>query len=170
MSCDPPATPLTPRRMSTSPRTPQIFRRSPEQSLSPQISGPSSLSRQSYGVYLSDAHNVIRHTHQDCASWSHRYDGSDLCQVYKAPIRELVKEKISVEIGRDPLEETFDCVDTNLGPGSVGGESSGYLSGSWDEGESQGGKRRTWAKTKEERARLDRESQWLPKITGGRVI
>jgi len=138
VSCDPPATPLTPRRMSTSPRTPQIFRRSPEQSLSPQISGPSSLSSQSYGVYLSDAHNVIRHTHHDCASWSHRYDGSDLYQVYKPPIKEQVKEKISVEIARDILEDTFDYVDPNLGPGSLGGESSGYLSGSWDEGESTG--------------------------------
>ena len=138
VSCDPPATPLTPRRMSTSPRTPQVFRRSPEQSLSHSMSGPSSLSSQSYGVYLSDAHNVIRHTHHDCIRWSHRYDGSDLCQVYKPPIREQVKEKMSVEIGRDPLEDSFECVDSSLGPGSLGAESSGYLSGSWEEGEGVG--------------------------------
>eukprot|EP00092_Neocalanus_flemingeri_P054502 GFUD01064198.1.p1 GENE.GFUD01064198.1~~GFUD01064198.1.p1 ORF type:complete len:887 (+),score=170.61 GFUD01064198.1:94-2754(+) len=143
VSCDPPATPLTPRRMSTSPRTtsprtPQVFRRSPEHSLSPPGSlGPTSMSSQSYGVYLADAHNVIRYTHHDCLHWSHKYDGSDLCQVYKAP-REQVKEKISIEIGRDPLEDSFECVDASLGPGSLGGESSGYLSGSWEEGESLG--------------------------------
>ena len=58
--------------------------------------------------------------------------------MYKPPIKEQVKEKISVEIARDILEDTFDYVDPNLGPGSLGGESSGYLSGSWDEGESTG--------------------------------
>jgi len=135
VSCDPPATPLTPRRMSTSPRTPQVFRRSPEQSLSP--CGPSPLSSQSYGVYLADAHNVIRHTHHDCLRWSHKYDGTDLCTVIRAP-REQVKEKISVEIGRDPLEDSFECGDASNGPGSLGGMSSGYLSGEWDESESMG--------------------------------
>ena len=49
-----------------------------------------------------------------------------------------MKEKKSIEIGRDPLEDTFDCVDASLGPGSLGAESSGYLSGSWDEGEGSG--------------------------------
>lgn len=137
VSCDPPATPVTPRRMSTSPRTPQVFRRSPEQSLSPNMSGPSSLSSQSYGVYLSDAHNVIRQTHHDCGRWKHRYDGSDLCQVYKPQVKEQVKEKISIEISRDPLEDSFECMDTSLGPGSLGGESSGYLSGSWEDGETK---------------------------------
>ena len=34
----------------------------------------------------------------------------------------------------------------------------------------QGGKRRIWARQEEERARLDRESQWLSKITGDRRI
>ena len=39
-----------------------------------------------------------------------------------------------------------------------------------DEGGGQGGKRRQWAHMEEERGRLDRESQWLAKITGGRVV
>ena len=39
-----------------------------------------------------------------------------------------------------------------------------------DEGGGQGGKRRQWAQMEEERGRLDRESQWLLKITGGRLI
>ena len=39
-----------------------------------------------------------------------------------------------------------------------------------DEGGGQGGKRRQWAQMEEERGRLDRESQWLVKITGGRMI
>ena len=39
-----------------------------------------------------------------------------------------------------------------------------------DEGGGQGGRRRQWALMEEERGRLDRESQWLAKISGGRVI
>ena len=39
-----------------------------------------------------------------------------------------------------------------------------------DEGGGQGGKRRQWAQMEEERGRLDRESQWLVKITGGRKV
>ena len=39
-----------------------------------------------------------------------------------------------------------------------------------DEGEGQGGKRRQWSRMEEEHARLDRESQWLAKITGGRIV
>ena len=39
-----------------------------------------------------------------------------------------------------------------------------------DEGGGQGGGRRQWALMEEEIGRLDRESQWLAKITGGRVI
>ena len=34
----------------------------------------------------------------------------------------------------------------------------------------QGGKRRLWARQEEERARVDRESQWLSRITGDRLI
>ena len=34
----------------------------------------------------------------------------------------------------------------------------------------QGGKRRLWARQEEERARLDRESQWLSKVTGNRRV
>ena len=49
-----------------------------------------------------------------------------------------MKEKISVEIGRDPLEDSFECGDASNGPGSLGGMSSGYLSGEWDESESMG--------------------------------
>ena len=39
-----------------------------------------------------------------------------------------------------------------------------------DEGGGQGRKRRQWALMEEERGRLDRESQWLAKLTGGRII
>ena len=39
-----------------------------------------------------------------------------------------------------------------------------------DEGGGQGGKKRQWAQMEEERGRLDIESQWLVKITGGRMI
>ena len=39
-----------------------------------------------------------------------------------------------------------------------------------DEGEGQGGKRRQWARIEEERGRLDRESQWLARVTGGRTV
>ena len=38
-----------------------------------------------------------------------------------------------------------------------------------EEGGGQGGKRRLWARQEEERARVDSESQWLAKITGGRL-
>ena len=34
------------------------------------------------------------------------------------------------------------------------------------EGQGQAGKRRQWARREEERARLDREAQWLEKVTG----
>ena len=39
-----------------------------------------------------------------------------------------------------------------------------------EEGSGQGGKRRQWARLEEERAKLDRESQWMCKITGGRRV
>ena len=34
------------------------------------------------------------------------------------------------------------------------------------EGQGQAGKRRQWARREEERARLDREAQWLERVTG----
>ena len=34
------------------------------------------------------------------------------------------------------------------------------------EGQGQAGKRRQWARVEEERARLEREAQWLVKVTG----
>ena len=34
------------------------------------------------------------------------------------------------------------------------------------EGQGQAGKRRQWAGVEEERARLEREAQWLVKVTG----
>ena len=36
------------------------------------------------------------------------------------------------------MEDSFEYVDASLGPGSLGAESSGYLSGSWEESESLG--------------------------------
>ena len=39
-----------------------------------------------------------------------------------------------------------------------------------EEGSGQGGKRRQWARMEEERAKLDRESQWMSRITGGRRV
>ena len=39
-----------------------------------------------------------------------------------------------------------------------------------EEGGGQGGKRRLWARQEEERARLDRESQWLSKVTNDRRV
>ena len=41
-----------------------------------------------------------------------------------------VTPKISVELGQDPLEDSADCGGS--GPGSLGADTSGYLSGGWD--------------------------------------
>ena len=42
-----------------------------------------------------------------------------------------VTPKISVELGQDPLEDTaVECGGS--GPGSLGADTSGYLSGGWD--------------------------------------
>ena len=62
VSCDPPATPLTPRR------NPFSFSPSP-------VSVPSSQS-QSYAAYLADAQSVIRQTYSECRYWTNSYDGS----------------------------------------------------------------------------------------------
>ena len=41
-----------------------------------------------------------------------------------------VTPKISVELGHDPLEDSAECGGS--GPGSLGADTSGYLSGGWD--------------------------------------
>ena len=41
-----------------------------------------------------------------------------------------VTPKISVELGQDPLEDALECGGS--GPGSLGADTSGYLSGGWD--------------------------------------
>ena len=62
VSCDPPATPLTPRRK------PFSFSASP-------VSAPSSQS-QTYAAYLADAQSVIRQTYSECRHWTNSYDGT----------------------------------------------------------------------------------------------
>ena len=125
VSCDPPATPLTPRR------TPFFSPSSPSQQ---------SQTSQSYSSYLSDAHNVIRHTHLECSFWHNSYDGQQQQlsgynnqnfnppSLNKSPKdKSKLAPKISIELGQDVLlEESGDS-----GPGSLG-DTSGYLSGGWD--------------------------------------
>ena len=49
----------------------------------------------------------------------------------KSPSNQMkVTPKISVELGHDPLEDSADCGGS--GPGSLGADTSGYLSGGWD--------------------------------------
>ena len=135
VSCDPPATPLTPRR------TP--FFQSPS-------SGPTSLPNsshvqvsrsfqsflevtkyncmvvniflkhvqfqsQAYAVYLADAQNVIRQTHLDCSLWTNSYDGLTVSNnnqnqsVHRSPTNQIkVTPKISIELGQDPLEDNIE--------------------------------------------------------------
>ena len=98
------------------------------------------LQSQSYAVYLSDAQNVIRQTHQECSQWTNIYDGisgpsanqnNSLSLVRKSPSNQMkITPKISVELGQDPLEDALECGGS--GPGSLGADTSGYLSGGWD--------------------------------------
>jgi len=125
VSCDPPATPVTPRR------TP-FFNTSGSTSL--PVS--SHLQSQSYAVYLSDAQHVIRQTHRDCQLWRNNYDGivssnqNNNQNFNKSPVNQVkLTPKISIELGHDPLE---DSEVTGSGPGSLGADTSGYLSGGWE--------------------------------------
>ena len=102
VSCDPPATPLTPRR------TP--FFSSAGQSQQSQSS-------QSYSSYLSDAQHVIRHTHLECSYWSNSYHGlnnqnniiTSTSLAHKSPKdKSKITPKISIELGHDPLEDSND--------------------------------------------------------------
>jgi hypothetical protein len=68
VSCDPPATPLTPRRRPT---TPAPARRSP-------LHSPAVSSSQAYPAYLADARAVIRTT-AEVASFPHCYNPYHLC-------------------------------------------------------------------------------------------
>jgi len=120
VSCDPPSTPVTPRRLSISPRN------------GPQSLPVISPSRH-YSSYLTDARNVIRSTHRDCLQWRHQYDGRET-------VKEPFKAKTSLDLGRlraepelmkDPLEELATSSQSQDCYVSLGGESSGYLSGSW---------------------------------------
>ena len=66
----------------------------------------------------------------------HRYDGLEGRLVGEVA-REVARAAVPVvEVVGDPLEEEVLGMDTLAqGPGSLGGESSGYLSGgSWSEG------------------------------------
>ena len=122
VSCDPPATPLTPRR------NPFSFSPSP---VSP--SPASSQAQSSYAAYLADAQSVIRQTYSECRYWTNSYDGTERSNT--GPVRSpreqgRLQEKISLEIGRDPLEDSFECCEAfpgSSGPTSLG-DTSGYLS------------------------------------------
>jgi len=127
VSCDPPITPLTPRRRpSQCPQTPQPTRRSPLHSPSPS---------QSYSAYLADARSVIRTTAQECRGWRYQYDGTDVREMAKSePGRDRCGPPGYIELSVDPQESEALAADNSaVGPGSLGGESSGYLSGSWSE-------------------------------------
>ena len=103
---------------------PQVSRRSP-------IHSPSAASSQSYLTYLADARAVIRTTTAECRGWSRRYDGSE--EGREGEVRGAVEVRGGagrVEVlASDPLE----C-EVLEGPHSMEA-SSGYLSGSWSEGE-----------------------------------
>ena len=121
VSCDPPATPLTPRRNPFS--------------FSPAPATPTSSQSQSYAAYLADAQCVIRQTYSECRYWSNSYEGGSLpCHVQppsQARDHPRLAEKISIEIGRDPLEFSLDCAEPGPGLGSGPcslGDTSGYLS------------------------------------------
>jgi len=121
VSCDPPATPITPRRRPSSSMTPQLSRRSP-------VHSPAVTSSQSYLAYLTDARAVIRTTARECSGWRRRYDGREGI---------VATDRIAgggAEVAGDPLEnEVLMGETTAVGPGSLEA-SSGYLSGSWSEG------------------------------------
>ena len=120
VSCDPPATPLTPRRKPFS--------------FSAQPSPATSSQPQSYAAYLADAQSVIRQTYNDCRYWSNSYDGPDTGLAQTGETKEpkdhvRLTEKISVEIGLDPLVDSPECADTLPGSGPCSlGDTSGYLS------------------------------------------
>ena len=105
---------------------PQVSRRSP-------LHSPSAASSQSYLAYLADARAVIRTTTAECRGWSRRYDGSE--EGGEGEVRGAVEVRggaVRVEVvTSDPLE--CEVVE---GPHSMEA-SSGYLSGSWSEGEVQ---------------------------------
>ena len=125
VSCDPPATPLTPRR------NPFSFSSSP-------VSPPApSTSSQSYAAYLADAQSVIRQTYSECRYWTNSYDGTERRPAessnpgtVRSPRDQVrLNEKISVELGRDPLEESLECCEVLPGSGPTSlGDTSGYLS------------------------------------------
>ena len=66
----------------------------------------------------------------------HRYDGLEGRLVGEVARSEARAAVPVMEVVGDPLEEEVLGMDTGtMGPGSLGGESSGYLSGgSWSEG------------------------------------
>ena len=137
VSCDPPATPITPRRRPSSSMTPQVGRDFGCQKLhllilqlsrrSP-VHSPAVTSSQSYLAYLTDARAVIRTTARECSGWRRRYDGREGI---------VATDRIAgggAEVAGDPLEnEVLMGETTAVGPGSLEA-SSGYLSGSWSEG------------------------------------
>ena len=117
VSCDPPATPLTPRRK------PFTFT---------QPAQPPSSQSQSYAAYLADAQSVIRQTYTECRYWTNSYDGAvtDKAKAGVGEVRDHARvSDLSVEIGRDPLMESRDFPDTFPGSGPCSlGDTSGYLS------------------------------------------
>ena len=96
-----------------------------------------STSSQSYAAYLADAQSVIRQTYSECRYWTNSYDGTERRPAessnpgtVRSPRDQVrLNEKISVELGRDPLEESLECCEVFPGSGPTSlGDTSGYLS------------------------------------------
>jgi len=145
VSCDPPVTPVTPRRTPfSSPRSnpPPLSSTSSPRSLDPSSNLP--LTNQNFDEYTREARQLIRTTVCDCIHWRNQYDGTD---TYHHQQQQSANLRLGKQIGvrkggaaggaqleNDPLEDTaIEVIEGSAGPGSLSGESSGYLSGNWEQ-------------------------------------
>lgn len=97
------------------------------------LHSPSAASSQSYLAYLADARAVIRTTTAECRGWSRRYDGSE--EGGEGEVRGAVEVRGGAGRVEVVVSDPLEC-EVVEGPHSMEA-SSGYLSGSWSEGEVQ---------------------------------
>jgi len=147
VSCDPPMTPVTPRRQHPfsavvgAQVSPSLHSGSHSQTASPRSLDPEAAVNSrlvNYEEYLRDARQMIKTNLMDGLQWRHRYDGED---VFNHPHRTNqssqratdAQETIGFQLEKDPLENTVEMCDGSTGAGSLSGDSNGYLSGNWDQ-------------------------------------
>ncbi|XP_023342379.1 FTS and Hook-interacting protein homolog isoform X2 [Eurytemora carolleeae] len=151
VSCDPPETPVTPRRnpfsaaSHPSPSRPLPPPGSEEPGcLDPSLGDPTSypgavyVGTSNYQQYIRTCRQIIRSTACDCLQWKNRYDGSDEFR-RSIKTRATRQQSLGMKIERagfildsDLVHDNVQIIDNATGSGSLSGESSGYLSGNWE--------------------------------------